>query len=151
MPVRLASRGDLDAWCAMRAALWPDADVYELRAEAESYLGGDRRQLAAVFICTDRSQRAAGMLELSLRPYADGCRSSPVPYVEAWYVVPEARGQGVGRALMAAAERWAIERGHDEMASDALMDNVPSVHAHAALGFDEVERAIHFRKALKRE
>jgi hypothetical protein len=36
------------------------------------------------------------------------------------------------------------------MVSDALLDNVVSERAHAALGFVEIERAIRFRKALKR-
>jgi aminoglycoside 6'-N-acetyltransferase I len=88
------------------------------------------------------------MIELSLRTFADGCRSMPVPYVEGWYVVPEARRRGIGRALVAAAERWARDLGHTEMASDALLGNLESERAHLALGFEEVERAIRFRKDL---
>ena len=58
------------------------------------------------------------------------------------------RGSGVGRALIAAAEQWARDRQYTELASDALLDNTGSYAAHRALGFEEVERAIHFRKAL---
>jgi aminoglycoside 6'-N-acetyltransferase I len=151
MPVRDAAREDLDAWCAMRAALWPDADVAELRAEAEGYFDGERTLVAALFVHVDRAQRALGMIELSLRSYAEGCRSSPVPYVEAWYVAADARGRGVGRALMEAAEQWARAQGYDEIASDAPIDNAHSAHAHSALGFQETERTIHFRKTLQRK
>jgi aminoglycoside 6'-N-acetyltransferase I len=89
------------------------------------------------------------MLELSLRSVAEGCRTTPVPYVEGWYVVPEARRGGMGRELMAAAETWAGERGYTEIASAALIDNLLSERAHRALGFLEVERTIHFRKDLR--
>jgi aminoglycoside 6'-N-acetyltransferase I len=150
MTVRLAMQTDVDAWCAMRAALWPDEDADELRREADAYFRAPDRRLAAVFIGVDSSARAVGMLELSLRPYADGCTASPVPYVEGWYVAEAARRQRIGRALMDAAERWAVEQGYDEMASDVLIGNAPSLRAHGALGFDEVERAIHLRKQLKR-
>jgi aminoglycoside 6'-N-acetyltransferase I len=47
-----------------------------------------------------------------------------------------------------AAEQWARDRGYREIASDAMIDNLISERAHLALGFKEVERAIHFRKDL---
>jgi aminoglycoside 6'-N-acetyltransferase I len=34
------------------------------------------------------------------------------------------------------------------MASDALIDNEPSIDAHEALGFEIVDRCVHFRKNL---
>ncbi len=88
------------------------------------------------------------MLELSLRSVAEGCRDSPVPYVEGWYVAPEGRRQGIGRALVAGAEAWARGRGFTELASDTLITNDVGFDAHLAVGFIEVERAIHFRKSL---
>jgi aminoglycoside 6'-N-acetyltransferase I len=148
MKVRLATRDDLAAWSDLRAALWPDADPRELRTEAEAHFAGGGL-LQAVFVCEDGASRIAGMLELSYRPYADGCVSSPVPYVEGWYVLPDARRRGVGRALITAAERWAVTRGHCEIASDALIENAVSERAHKTLGFEEVERVIHFRKSLQ--
>lgn len=39
-----------------------------------------------VWVAEDASGRLLGFVELSLRPYAEGCASSPVPYIEAWYV-----------------------------------------------------------------
>jgi hypothetical protein len=35
------------------------------------------------------------------------------------------------------------------MASDALLENTVSHRAHEALGFVEVERAVHYRKNLE--
>lgn len=54
---------------------------------------------------------------------------APVGYVEAWYVDPDVRRTGYGRALLAAAEAWALRRGCREMASDAQLGNAVS---HAA-------------------
>jgi aminoglycoside 6'-N-acetyltransferase I len=148
MRVRLIAPDDLAAWCRLRAALWPAAPEDQLAREAAAYFAGTTA-LVAVFLCEAANGEVLGMLELSLRSYAEGCRSSPVPYVEGWYVVPTARRRGVGRALATAAERWAEARGYPELASDALLDYRASELAHRALGFLEVERAIHFRKDLR--
>jgi aminoglycoside 6'-N-acetyltransferase I len=147
MRIRLIGRGDLEAWCAMRHALWPAAAERDLMREGRAYFDS-ASSLQAVFLGEAVSGEPSGMLELSLRSVAEGCRTTPVPYVEGWYVVPEARRGGMGRCLMAAAEQWARERGYTEIASDAVIDNHVSERAHLALGFAEVERAIHFRKEL---
>ncbi|HKP24235.1 MAG TPA: aminoglycoside 6'-N-acetyltransferase [Dongiaceae bacterium] len=151
MKVRSATEADGDAWRAMRMALWPDANDEELRLEVARYFVAQGEPLLPhrVFVAEDDG-KIVGMLELSLRPYADGCDSSPVPFIEAWYVAERARRTGVGGALVKAAEQWALENGYTEMASDALLDNDVGHWAHASLGFEEVERAIRFRKGLKR-
>ena len=151
MKIRPATKEDAAAWSALRVALWPDEDAQLLRADVRAFFNGEIPPpvLAAVFLAEAEDGAITGMLELSLRPYADGCESSPVPYVEGWYVAEKFRRRGVGAALVKAAEDWACERGYSEMASDALLENAISERAHKALGFAEVERAIRFRKALK--
>ena len=150
MKTRLATKADAEAWLAMRAALWPDANVDELRLEVARYFVAHGEPLLphCVFI-TEVDGKIVGMLELSLRPYADGCDSSPVPFVEAWYVAGNVRRSGVGGALVKAAEQWALGNGYTEMAPDALLENTESERAHTALGFEVVERAIRFRKRLR--
>jgi aminoglycoside 6'-N-acetyltransferase I len=149
--VRLASKADAETWLAMRVALWPEASVDELRFDIAAFftVGIETNMLHRVFVA-EVDGALVGMLELSLRPYADGCARSPVPFIEGWYVAPDARRRGVGGALVCAAEEWALAHGHTEMASDALLENSVSERAHVSLGFEEVERAIRFRKALKR-
>lgn len=151
MKVRPAAPTDSVAWAALRHALWPDADAAALTDEVLAFLSGDVAPsvLAKVFIAAASDGALLGMIELSLRSYADGCVSSPVPYIEGWYVIEGHRGRGIGATLVKAAEDWARERGHTELASDARLDNIVSERAHKALGFDEVERAIRFRKALQ--
>jgi aminoglycoside 6'-N-acetyltransferase I len=152
MKIRLAIPADAEAWLALRVALWPDEDARRLHDDVRAFFDGviPTTMMAAVFLAEADHGTIAGVLELSLRPYADGCESSPVPFVEGWYVVPQSRRQGVGAALVKAAEDWAIVRGYTEIASDALLENTISERAHKALGFAEVERAIRFRKGLKR-
>jgi aminoglycoside 6'-N-acetyltransferase I len=147
--VRPLTQTDVAAWVRMRMALWPDAAEPDLRHEAEAYSRGEG--LLETVLVAERAGEIVGMVELSLRSYAEGCSTAPVPYVEGWYVDPGARRSGVGRALLAAVERWAYERGHSEIASDAAIDNQASEQAHRALGFEEVERVIHFRKRIGAE
>jgi SAM-dependent methyltransferase len=54
----------------------------------------------------------------------------------------------VGRALIAAAEEWSREHGCTELASDAWLDGEVSQRAHAALGFEAVDRCVHYRKRI---
>ena len=89
-----------------------------------------------------------GFAEISLRAWAEGCVSSPVGYLEGWYVKAEYRRTGVGRRLVAAGEEWARSQGCSEMASDTWLDNDVSHAAHLALGFTEASRVIHYRKSL---
>lgn len=150
MKIRPATNTDANAWSALPAGLWPEEDTAHLRDDVEAYFDGvvPVAMMAAVFLAEAETGAIVGMLELSLRPYADGCEISPVPYVEGWYVAEEHRRQGIGAALVKAAEDWAREGGYTEMASDASLDNMASERAHKALGFAEVERAIRFRKVL---
>lgn len=143
---------DREAWLRMRAALWPEESAGDLVSQVDHFLGGAAPAacfLDAVFVSEAVDGRLAGFIELFVRNYAEGC-AGPTPYVEGWYVEPSARNQGVGRSLMAEAERWAVESGFTELASDTPLENEGSQRAHGALGFEEVERIVHFRKGLRK-
>jgi aminoglycoside 6'-N-acetyltransferase I len=103
---------------------------------------------AQVFIAVRPDGSACGYVEAGARSIADGCSTSPVGYIEAWYVDRDVRRQGYGRALLEAAESWAVEQGYREMASDALLDNDVSHEAHKRSGYVEVDRVITYRKPL---
>ena len=147
MKLRALELRDRRAWADMRAALWPEADAGELAHETVKHFAGVKAA-DEVWVSEEITGRLLGFLELSLRAYAEGCASSPVPYIEGWYVTAEARHLGVGRALVEAAENWARLRGYTEIASDALLQNDVSHAAHRSLGFDEVERIVCYRKSL---
>jgi aminoglycoside 6'-N-acetyltransferase I len=85
-------------------------------------------------------------------PWLSCWRSTPqtgrVAYLEGWYVLPESRRNGVGRALVEAAEDWARDQGCSEFASDTDVANAQSTSAHVAVGFEDVGLVRCFRKAL---
>ncbi len=140
--VRERTAADLDRWARQRAALWPEASVESHRAELATL-----RDVTAFFAEAPGGD-VLGFLELGVRPYANGAEHMPVAFVEGLRVAPAARRAGVGRALVAAAEAWARDRGFRELLSDVLVDNEASLAAHAAWGFAETERVVYLRKPL---
>ncbi len=131
----------------MRAALWPEYTPENHRNEMDEYLD---EKSAAAFVAERPDGGLAGFVEATIRPYADACDTSPVGYVEGWYVDPDVRLSGVGRRLVRTAERWARGGGCSEMGSDCLVENEGSLRAHLAIGYEERERLIHFRRWLAR-
>ena len=120
----------------MMRELWPDSD----------FTGFDDQHY---FVFESDDGRLAGFASMTVRPYVDGADNAPCPHLEGWYVVPEARRQGVGKALVAAVEAWCLENGYDELTSDALVTNTVSLEAHERLGFSPTERLQYFAKRLK--
>ncbi len=77
--VRAAKPEDASAWLQLRRALWPEDSEGEHREEIERFFAGEfPRRPWAVLFAEDRGGRILGFAELSLRPYAEGCRSSSV-------------------------------------------------------------------------
>ena len=145
--VRAATEADGRAWGALRLALWPDEGSHWDPEDVRDALGCERP--AAAFLACDPDGAVIGFAEATLRrDYVNGTVTSPVGFLEGWYVAPSWRGRGVGRALVRAVEDWTREQGCRELGSDALLDNAPSHAAHAGCGFEETERVVYFRKPL---
>ena len=132
----------------MRQALWPECPQAEHREEVDRFFAGCFPRGPWAVLLAEDPGRVLGFAELSIRPFAEGCRSNRVAYLEGWFVVPEAREQGVGRALVAAAEEWGRSKGCREFASDADPHNDVSKAAHTALGFVDVGLVRCFRKEI---
>ena len=112
---------DAPGWLELRQALWPET--------REAHV----------------AEMAAFLAEAAIRSdYVNGTQSSPVAFLEGLYVAPAFRRRGIARLLVAEIICWAKARGCHELASDALLDNT----AHRALGFEESERVVFFRKRL---
>jgi aminoglycoside 6'-N-acetyltransferase I len=146
--IRAVTEADLELWLDLRRALWPEESDDQHRKEIAEFFAGTLPEPQAVLLACDGMGTVVGLVELSVRPFAEGCRSRRVAYLEGWYVAPYARGQGVGRALLRAAEDWGRAQGCTEFASDTEPDNANSSAAHLALGFEDVGLVRCFRKDL---
>ncbi len=140
--VRLEDRAE---WLRMRKALWDDCPDDQQVRETEEILGSDTQ---VVVVAERPSGGLCGFLEASLRSIVDGCDSTPVGYIEGWYVDEDVRRRGVGGTLVEAAEAWARSRACRQMASDAELWNTVSHQAHEALGYEETARLVLFKKNL---
>src|SRR6185312_805604 len=93
--------GDWPEWLCMRQALWDDCPEDQQAREMEDTLAADSDE---VFFAERADGRLCGFVEAALRSRTNGCDSTPVGYIEGWYVVDVVRRSGVGRALIGAAE-----------------------------------------------
>ncbi|MES2442449.1 MAG: aminoglycoside 6'-N-acetyltransferase [Pseudomonadota bacterium] len=146
MNIAPCTANDLEDWVALRVALWPDYVADELREGAAAML--DAPGMLAL-LCRSDDGEAAGFAEASIRrDYVNGCETSPVAFLEGIYVTPAHRHHHVARRLCDAVADWGRSLGCTEFASDALLDNAGSHAFHAAIGFEETERVVYFRRPL---
>jgi aminoglycoside 6'-N-acetyltransferase I len=144
--IRKLGEPDFDEWARMRIALWPHLDAEECLIEMRRMLADPDR--VVIFVSEHSVGRLQGFIEAGFRDVAQDCTTSPVGYIEGWFVDPEARRAGVGRALVEAAENWARAKGCQEMASDTHVANTLSQQAHRRLGYEPGPPIIPFRKSL---
>ena len=140
--IRKAEFSDLPVLTDLALKLWPDHDREEMYEELSSLMA---KPDAAFFL----GENASGFAQCQLRyDYVEGTESSPVGYLEGIYVEESCRRHGLARALLAACENWARERGCREFASDCELTNTQSLRFHLSLGFEEANRIICFAKKL---
>lgn len=146
--VRAVIPADKGSWLRLRCALWPEGTPEEHAQEVARFFSGQSHEPLAVLVAVDAAGAVVGFVELSIRSVAESCETDRVAYLEGWYVEPQRRRQGVGRALVRAAEDWGRTQGCTEFGSDTQIGNQDSAAAYLALGFDEVEQLRCFRKSL---
>ena len=103
--VRAPRDGDLDAMADQAGQLGYPVEPDELRGRLAAVTANDD---AAVLVATDAQDRAIGWLHVELK------RTLVAPLtaqIMALIVDERARGGGVGRELVAAADAWAAARG----------------------------------------
>jgi aminoglycoside 6'-N-acetyltransferase I len=144
--VRPVARADAGAWLALREALWPGTPNDHRHDVDRWFTSPPPRE--ACFVAERPGVGIVGFAELRLREYAEDCTTSPVGFLEGIFVSPEQRFGGVGRALVAAGEAWARERGCTEMASDRELSNDASGAFHESLGYVETVRIVCYRRDL---
>ena len=144
--VHPGTRGPLRTeWVRLRHALW-ESGLQELEQQLQQL--ADRGVPYVGFLACKADGAAIAFAEAALRPYVNGCESSPVAFLEGIYVEPACRSQGLARTLVQKVARWGRMAGCTEFASDARIENSDSHAMHLALGFTETSRVVYFRKPL---
>ena len=87
--VRRVLASDLPEWLRMRRLLWPEATADDISQEMTSFLTDPR---TPVFVAERAEGGLGGFLEAGTRPYVDGCDTSPVGYIEGWFVDEDLHG-----------------------------------------------------------
>lgn len=142
--IRSVTQEDKAEWFRMRKGIWPEAPDEYLNFDMDDILAdGD---YFAIFACD--GDKLIGLTEARIRDYGEGCETSPVGYLEGWFVQEDYRGRSIVSIMTQAAESWIREKGCTEVASDTWLDNEPSIRAHVKMGYTEVERLVHFVKQL---
>ena len=143
--IKRAKTEDAEALADLAKQLWTDHNPEDLEAEFRALAMNDE---AACFItCVDEKPIAFAQCQLR-HDYVEGTESSPVGYLEGIFVSEGYRKKGYAAELLSECENWAKEKGCTEFASDCELDNADSLRFHMALGFEEANRIICFRKDL---
>ena len=143
--VRIARNKDSRVLAEMAVQMWDSHTVDELEAEFFETLNDKQSAFFIMYI----NDLPVGFAQCGLRTdYVEGTESSPVGYLEGIFVKEEYRKNGYAKELLSACEIWAKEIGCSEFASDCEIDNIDSFKFHMAMGFDEANRIICFKKRL---
>lgn len=135
----------------IRAAALPDLDVlvtllgelFSMEADFTPDPERQRRGLALLLeghrnrhvVVAERGGRVVGMATVQV--LVSTAEGSPVGLVEDVVVAREARGTGVGRALLSALVEWSAERGLARLQLLADRDNAPALAFYDREGWRE--------------
>lgn len=142
--IREIRKSDREMWLGMYRELFAQYSDEALLAEIDRvFKSGKRSAYVAV-----ADGVPAGFAEYSLRDYANGCHSQPVPFLEGIWINENYRSQGIAKALVQYLETKAKMAGFKEFGSDVELSNYPSQLMHERLGFEQTEKVIFYRKVL---
>lgn len=143
--VKIAANGDSRILAEMAVQMWDSHPADALETEFAETLHNKQSSIFIKYI----NDLPVGFAQCGLRTdYVEGTESSPVGYLEGIFVKEEYRKHGYAKELLSACEEWAKEMGCCEFASDCELDNADSFKFHMAMGFDEANRIICFKKKI---
>lgn len=143
--VRKATKDDIHILAEMAVQMWSSHTVDDLENEFAEEIDNNK----SVFFINYSDNLPIGFAQCALRTdYVEGTKSSPVGYLEGIFVESGYRKNGYAKELLLACEIWAKDMGCSEFASDCELDNIESLKFHIAIGFDEANRIICFKKNI---
>jgi ribosomal-protein-alanine acetyltransferase len=138
--LRKATPGDLDAIMAIETPTFgtdawsPDTMSSELASEHTVYLVATESEAAA----SEAAQVVAGYVGL-LAPLHNGDAD-----IQTIAVAPSVRRRGLGRMLMVAALRHAVDRGDPNVFLEVRADNPNAQALYVSLGFEQIAVRPHY-------
>ncbi|WP_026508493.1 aminoglycoside 6'-N-acetyltransferase [Butyrivibrio sp. MC2013] len=143
--IKRAKVEDAEILAALAIQMWTEHDSEDMAEEFRELVMNDE----AVCFLKYEDEKPIGFAQCQLRyDYVEGTESSPVGYLEGILIVDRYRKKGYAAELLAECEKWAKEKGCTEFASDCELANEESLKFHMALGFEEANRIICFRKDI---
>ena len=148
MKIIKCKKVDFEIWSEVRAQLWPIQNPKEHLRELEiitklmTYVG---------WVAFSNEDKPLGLVEASLRPFANGCKDSPTVFLEGIWVNPGSQIQGTGSKLLKEVEAWAKKNHIYEMGSDVDLSNIKSQRIHNFWGFKETQKVIYYRREINRQ
>ena len=143
--IKRAKVEDAEILAALAIQMWTEHDSEDMAEEFRELVMNEE----AVCFIKYEDEKPIGFAQCQLRyDYVEGTESSPVGYLEGILIVDRYRRKGYAAELLAECEKWAKEKGCTEFASDCELANEESLKFHMALGFEEANRIICFRKDI---
>ena len=143
--IKRAKTEDAKVLAGLAIQMWTDHDPEDMAEEFRELV----MNAEAVCFIKYADDKPVAFAQCQLRhDYVEGTESSPVGYLEGIFVAEGYRKKGYAAELLAECEEWAREKGCSEFASDCELDNNDSLKFHLALGFEESNRIIWFRKGI---
>ena len=143
--IKSAVKSDARILAELAIQMWKDSTVMDLEKGFDELIANEK----AVCFIKYVDNKAIGFAQCQLRTdYVEGTETSPVGYLEGIFIVEKYRYSGYAKELLIECEKWAKEKKCSEFASDCELDNNDSLNFHIAMGFEEANRIICFRKDL---
>jgi len=140
--IQRVNNKNLNDWKQLVKEFWKNISEYEINLIINA-------REHAEFIAIQDGE-AVGFLNATIRhDYVEGCKDYNTAYIEGIYVKPDYRKNNIGSLLIKEFEKWAMELGITELASDAEIDNQASINFHNTNGYKTVSKNVHFAKILK--
>ena len=125
MEAREANSRDRESWLRIRRTIWPHASPGAHKPDIDA---GIAQRDGRIFVVVHEDRDPVAYLECRLHPNQDGGEGA-TSRIEAWYIEPNYRAGGVGRALIRFLRAWFQARGCEHL------------EAHADLAGDTAFRA----------
>jgi aminoglycoside 6'-N-acetyltransferase I len=142
MKLRSVNRNEFSLWSKYRKSLYSELDDDYDQEEMKNIFDSDS------WLCQfveDNDGKLIGLVELSFRNIADGCLSTPVPYLEGFYLVENKRNKGLGKKIIQLLVDWCKEHGYTELATDTELKNERAQRFYEKLGFKEIDRIVEYK------